>query len=374
VYADGWVDDARLVVLCAKDARDKGAQVFTRTRCTHLERTVGSTPGWQALLAHHDAQTGRLTHHVRVHARLVINAAGPWADKVQSMLNPEHKDAVKLKLVKGSHIVVPRLFTHDHAYILQQPDGRIVFAIPYEQRFTLIGTTDEVHVADPASCAISESEIAYLCGAVSRYFRQPVTPDNVVWHYSGVRPLLDDKRGKASAITRDYRVDHVGGPSPWITMWGGKITTFRKLAEQTAHLAGDLLDDTRPGWTREAFLPGGDLLGLIDRRTNPVADMTEFQQRLRHKHPWMDLQLMRRWSRQYGSDVLRLLDGVDGRADLGVEVAPNLYETELFYLRHQEWACTGEDVLWRRTKLGLHFTPEQRQAVTDWMAASPVRA
>lgn len=374
VYADGWVDDARLVVLCAKDARDKGAQVFTRTRCTHLERTAGSTRGWKALLAHHDAQTGRLTHHVRVHARLVINAAGPWADKVQGMLNPEHQDAVKLKLVKGSHIVVPRLFAHDHAYILQQPDGRIVFAIPYEQRFTLIGTTDEVHVADPASCAISESEVAYLCGAVSRYFRQTVTPDSVVWHYSGVRPLLDDKRGKASAITRDYRVDHVGGPSPWITMWGGKITSFRKLAEQTAHLAGDLLDDTRPGWTREAFLPGGDLLGLIDRRTNPVADMAEFQQRLRHKHPWMDLQLMRRWSHQYGSDVLRLLDGVDSRADLGVEVAPNLYETELFYLRHQEWACTGEDVLWRRTKLGLHFTPEQRQAVTDWMAASPVRA
>ncbi len=374
VYADGWVDDARLVVLCAKDAQDKGARILTRTRCTQLRPDA---QGWQALLAHHDPHTQRLTHQVRVRAKLVVNAAGPWADKLQDMLAPHGSepakkgDAVKLRLVKGSHIVVPRLFAHDHAYILQEPDGRIVFAIPYEQHFTLVGTTDENFEGDPAQSHISTDEIQYLCDAIGRYFKQTISPADVRWHFSGVRPLLDDARGSASAVTRDYRIDHQAGASPWITLWGGKITTFRKLAEQTGHLASDLLQDRKTGWTRNAALPGGDLLALIDQQIDPVSDMAEFQLRLRKRYPWMDLALTRRWSRQYGSDVLRLLEGVTSRADLGAEVAPNLYETELFYLRHHEWACTGDDVLWRRTKLGLHYTDEQRQAVTDWMAAAP---
>ncbi len=375
VYADGWVDDARLVVLCAKDAQDKGARIMTRTHCTHLRPDA---QGWQALLAHHDPHTQRLTHQVRIRAKLVVNAAGPWADKLQDMLTPhgtasaKKSDAVKLRLVKGSHIVVPRLFAHDHAYILQEPDGRIVFAIPYEQHFTLVGTTDENFEGDPAQSHISTDEIQYLCDAIGRYFKQSISPTDVRWHFSGVRPLLDDARGSASAVTRDYRIDHQAGASPWITLWGGKITTFRKLAEQTGHLASDLLQDRKTGWTRNAALPGGDLLALIDQQIDPVSDMAEFQLRLRQRYPWMDLALTRRWSRQYGSDVLRLLEGVTCRADLGAEVAPNLYETELFYLRHHEWACTGADVLWRRTKLGLHYTAEQRQAVTDWMAAAPV--
>lgn len=371
VYADGWVDDARLVVLCARDARDRGASVLTRSRLTHLERTP---QGWQALVAHRHAHTDQLTHMVRVKARMVVNAAGPWADKVQHLIDPHSANDPKaptLRLVKGSHIVVPRLFQHDHAYILQQPDGRIVFAIPYEQRFTLVGTTDEIHDGDPGRCTTSAQEVDYLCKAVSRYFRQPVAPDSVVWQFAGVRPLLDDKRGSASAITRDYRIDHGGGTSPWVTLWGGKITTFRKLAEQAAHLTGDLLDDRRPGWTNRAMLPGGDLLRLIDSSTDPVTDMAEFQLRLRQRHPWMDTTMVRRWSRQYGSDVLNLLDGIHSRAELGQEVAPGLFEAELYYLRQREWACTGDDVLWRRTKLGLHYTAEQRQAVMDWMAALP---
>lgn len=377
-YADGWVDDARLVVLCAMDARDKGARILTHTRCTQLDRV---SDGWHALLAHHDAHTGRLTHNARIKARLVINAAGPWADHIHRSLAPtapksrqDHDHDLALRLVKGSHIVVPKLFANEHAYIMQQPDGRIVFAIPYEQQFTLVGTTDEIYTGNPADTRISEEEIKYLCAAVSRYFKRPISPDDVVWHFSGVRPLLDDKNSKASAITRDYRIDHAEGASPWITLWGGKITTFRVLAQQTADLASDLLGDPRSGWTREAPLPGGDLLALIDRRVDPVTDMADFQRMLRQRYPWMDLGLTRRWSRQYGSEVLRLLDGVNNRADLGQEVAPDLYEAELFYLRHQEWACTGEDVLWRRTKLGLHYTVEQRQAVMDWMAADHRKA
>ncbi|HET6789238.1 MAG TPA: glycerol-3-phosphate dehydrogenase, partial [Aquabacterium sp.] len=360
-----------LVLLCAQDARARGASVLTRTRCEQLRRHA---QGWQALLAHHDPHSGRLTHHVSVQARLVVNAAGPWADQVQQMLTHQRGAGAaptppqRLRLVKGSHIVVPRLFAHDQAYIFQGKDGRIVFAIPYEQRFTLVGTTDVDYQGDPARVSIDEAEIRYLCEAVGRYFRQGVTPSDVVWHYAGVRPLMDDAHGKASAVTRDYRLEKAGGSSPWLTVWGGKITTFRKLADQAGRAVGELLDDPRPGWTRDAVMPGGRLLDLIDAEVDPVSDLAEFQLRLRRRHPWMNLALARRWSQQYGSDVLRLLEGVQGREDLGAEIAPDVYEAELSYLRHQEWACTGDDVLWRRTKLGLHLSPEQCEAVQRWMA------
>jgi len=365
VYSDGWVDDARLVVLCAQDARDRGASILTRTHADQLRATA---EGWEALLGHRDPHTGRLTHHVRAQARLVVNAAGPWADAVQRQLTPSPARAVpRLRRVKGSHIVVPRLFDHDHAYIFQGLDRRIVFAIPYEQRFTLVGTTDVEFDGDPARVAIDDTEVRYLCDAVSRYFRRPVAPADVLWHYAGVRPLLDDAHGSAAAVTRDYRLDSEGGASPWLTVWGGKITTFRKLAEQVGHRVGELFGDLRPGWTREAVLPGGRLLELIDGEVDPVTDMAEFQRQLRRRHPWMDLTMLRRWSRQYGSDTLRLLNGVQGRSDLGAEVAPGVYEVELFHLRHHEWACTGDDVLWRRTKLGLHLSAEAQEAVQQWM-------
>ena len=382
-YSDGWVDDARLVVLCAQDARDKGARILTRTRCEQLRR---NEHGWQALLAHHDPHTDRLTHQVSVQARLVINAAGPWAEQVQGWLESPAQNAAgaqapskphgakaahRLRLVKGSHIVVPRLFTHDHAYIFQGRDRRIVFAIPYEQRFTLIGTTDVEYTGDPGEVGIDEAEAAYLCEAASRYFVRPVQREDVVWTYAGVRPLMDDAKGNASAVTRDYRFERRGGQAPWISVWGGKITTFRKLAEQCGALVGELLNDHRKPWTRGAVLPGGRLLDLIEEEVDPVTDMAEFQQRLRQRHPWMDLALLRRWSRQYGSQALRLVEGVTSRADLGAEVAPDLYEAELFHLRRQEWACTGDDVLWRRTKLGLHLDEAQREAVRQWMAAQP---
>jgi glycerol-3-phosphate dehydrogenase len=213
---------------------------------------------------------------------------------------------------------------------------------------------------------IDTDEIFYLCQELSRYLRRPVEPGDVVWSYAGVRPLLDDASGKASAVTRDYRLQSQTKPAPWLTVWGGKLTTFRLLAQEAADEVGKMLGDERHHWTGDAVLPGGTLSDLIEETLNPVEDMAEFQSRLRKRHPWMDLGLMRRWTRAYGSRVLGLLEGVASRSDLGAEVAPDLYEAELFYLKRHEWAMTAEDVLWRRSKLGLHYTAEQRRAVEAW--------
>lgn len=377
IYTDGWVDDARLVLLCALDAAEQGAQILPRTRCEKVQPYGG---GWRATLVRHDAFTGQPTRTVVVQAHAVVNAAGPWAEQVlrhqMSVAAPQPRApksgaaSPHLRLVRGSHIVVPRLFEHDHAYILQGEDRRIVFAIPYERHFTLIGTTDIDHRGAPGEVRASEQEIRYLCSAVGRYLRRPVTPESVVWHFAGVRPLLDDAQGAASKVTRDYRLEVHRDPAPWLTVWGGKLTTFRVLAEEAANRVGALLGDTRSPWTAEALLPGGLLQAGGDTAmipASPVAQMRAFQARLRQRHPWMDLGLVRRWSHAYGSRIELMLDDVQSREDLGQEVAPDLYEAELFYLRRHEWAQTAEDVLWRRTKLGLHYTPAQRQAVATWL-------
>lgn len=379
VYSDGWVDDARLVTLCALDAAEQGAHVLTRTRCERVQVHAG---GWRVGLVRRDAFTGETVHHLTVQARAIVNAAGPWAEQMLHEVMGVARTATRrtqeaspppaqphLRLVKGSHIVVPRLFTHDHAYIFQGRDRRIIFAIPYERDFTLIGTTDVEHRGPPGEVEVSPEEVLYLCQEVSRYLRREVHPGDVVWQFAGVRPLLDDASGKAAAVTRDYRLQVQRKPAPWLTVWGGKLTTFRVLAQEAADELGRLLDDPRHPWTSDAFLPGGNLGDLIDEPCDPVTDMADYQQRLRRRHPWMDLGLMRRWTRAYGSRVARLLDGVAGRADLGREVAPDLYEVELFYLKRHEWAQTADDVLWRRSKLGLHYTAAQRQAVADWFTA-----
>ncbi|MFO1329120.1 MAG: glycerol-3-phosphate dehydrogenase [Rubrivivax sp.] len=352
VYSDGWVDDARLVVLNAVDAAAHGATVLTRTACTQARR---GADGWTALLQPEGAAP------VELRARALVNAAGPWAAQFLA----EHAAlprARALRLVKGSHIVVRRLFEHDHAYIFQNPDRRIIFAIPYEGEFTLVGTTDVEHHGDIGDARIDTDEVRYLCEQASRYFARPVTPDQVVWSYSGVRPLLDDESGDASAVTRDYQLElDAGAGAPLLNVWGGKITTFRKLAEEAADLLMAPLGRRVQHWTEAAFLPGGDLSAWIGPPRRPDHDIAAFDAELARRHPALPAAMRRRWVRSYGARVALLLDG-----DLGEAVAPGLHEAELEHLRQHEWARSADDVLWRRSKLGLHLDAAARERVARW--------
>ena len=382
VYSDGWVDDARLVVLNAMDAADRGATVLTRCACVDARRGAEQ---WQVRLQCGDGEIREVT------ARALVNAAGPWAAQflTQHAHAPERK---ALRLVKGSHVVVRKLFEHDHAYIFQNPDKRIIFAIPYEGEFTLIGTTDVEHHGEIGAARIDTGEIDYLCEQASRYFERPVRPADVVWSYSGVRPLLDDESGDPSAVTRDYELELDTGKSgalaaPLLSVWGGKITTFRKLAEEAADLlcapltaAATTASATthprtqsiaqpqippRSAWTRDASLPGGDLSDWIGKAQRPDTDFLRFVQALALRHPLLPAPLCHRLARSYGSRVGTLL----GDCALGAEVAPGLFEAELNYLHAYEWARTADDVLWRRTKLGLHLDALERAAVARWCAA-----
>ncbi|MBD9667934.1 homodimeric glycerol 3-phosphate dehydrogenase (quinone) [Variovorax beijingensis] len=368
VYSDGWVDDARLVVLNAIDARARGAEVLTRTRCVHAQRDAD---GWTATL---EAADGGIRV---VRARAVVNAAGPWAESflrgVAQSAKGEPLATRHLRLVKGSHIVVPRLFEHDHAYIFQNPDKRIIFAIPYQDEFTLIGTTDiELNGDDPGAARIAEEEIAYLCMQASRYFEKPVKPADVVWTYSGVRPLLDDASGDPSAVTRDYMLESNTTAAPLLSVWGGKITTFRKLAEDAADEVGKMLGQSsaqRPPWTDGAFLAGGDLSAWIGAATRPDDDFERFVAAVQARHAWLDARLARRLARAYGARVAELLGDAQSMADMGAAVAPGLHERELRFLQENEWAVSADDVLWRRSKLGLRYTAEERRQVAAWLQA-----
>ncbi|MGJ7525225.1 glycerol-3-phosphate dehydrogenase [Variovorax sp. GB1P17] len=368
IYSDGWVDDARLVVLNALDAQARGAEILTRTRCVHAQR---GSDGWVATL---EAANGA---HRTVRARAVVNAAGPWAESflrgVAQSAKGEALATKSLRLVKGSHIVVPRLFEHDHAYIFQNPDKRIIFAIPYQEEFTLIGTTDiELNGDDPGAARIAQEEIDYLCTQASRYFEKPIVPADVVWTYSGVRPLLDDASGDPSAVTRDYMLESNTTAAPLLSVWGGKITTFRKLAEDAADEVGKMLGQSsaqRPAWTDGAFLAGGNLSAWIGAATRPDDDFERFVAAVREKYTWLSARLARRLARGYGARVAELIGDAQSMADMGAEVAPGLHERELRFLQDHEWAVSAEDVLWRRSKLGLHYTPEQREQVAIWLQA-----
>jgi glycerol-3-phosphate dehydrogenase len=354
-YSDGWVDDARLVVLNAVDAMERGAEVLTRWRCVNAQRSASA---WTVQLESAEGRQRTVT------ARSLINAAGPWA--AQFLREHAHVDDSKsLRLVKGSHIVVRKLFDHDTAYVLQNPDRRIIFVIPYEGEFTLIGTTDVEHRGPVGQARIDDSEIAYLCEQASRYMKQSITPADVVWSYAGVRPLLEDEAMDAAAVTRDYQLDLDTRAAPLLTVWGGKMTTFRKLAEEAADMLTGPLKVSKPAWTRGAFLPGGDLSGWIGAPQRPDTDIARFEQTLALRHPELGAPLCRRLSRAYGSRVEMLLP--DG---LGAEVAPGLFEAELKYLHRHEWARTADDVLWRRSKLGLHMSETERAAVARWCASN----
>ncbi|AIP62524.1 glycerol-3-phosphate dehydrogenase [Burkholderia thailandensis] len=347
VYSDGWVDDARLVVLNALDAQERGARILTRTKLVSAERRDGQ---WHARLQRADGST------LDVCARAVANAAGPWVgDVLHGALGRGAQHSVRL--VKGSHIVTRRLFDHDHAYIFQNPDKRIIFAIPYERDFTLIGTTDVEYRDDPSRVAIDRDETRYLCESINRYFKRKISPADVCWTYSGVRPLLEDENAdNPSAVTRDYRLELDGGDgAPLLSVFGGKITTFRKLAEEATDMLGGALGASRGAWTAGVPLPGGD---IADARFAPFAEA------FAKRHPWLPAALARRYARAYGTRAERVIGGAKSLAELGAELSPGLYEAELRYLRDAEWASCADDVLWRRSKLGLHVAPGTLDAVT----------
>jgi glycerol-3-phosphate dehydrogenase len=348
-FSDCLVDDSRLVVLNALDAAERGAVIQTRTRCARAERRED----WELVL------TNRGRREVKT-ARALVNAAGPWVDSVLGRLGAKARGQVRL--VKGSHIVVPRLYEGEHAYLLQNDDRRVVFAIPYEGRFTLIGTTDVDHPRDAAAPHIDPEEVAYLCAAVGRYFTKPVAPADVVWSYSGVRPLYDDRTADPSLVTRDYvlELDGANGAAPLLSAFGGKITTYRRLAEHALETLGPLLGGARPAWTAAAPLPGGDI---------PNGDMAVLIEAAQRKWSWLPIPMARRYAHAYGTRMERLLGNGGSIPDLGQPLGDSIYEAELEYLVTGEWAQTAEDVLWRRSKLGLHVSPATAHAVDAWMRA-----
>ncbi|KWA31775.1 glycerol-3-phosphate dehydrogenase [Burkholderia multivorans] len=357
VYSDGWVDDARLVVLNALDAKERGAEILTRTKLVSAERRSDE---WEARLQQPDGA-------IRVvRARAIANAAGPWVgDVLHGALGRGAHHSVRL--VKGSHIVTRRLFDHDHAYIFQNPDKRIIFAIPYERDFTLIGTTDVEYTSDPARVAIDRDETQYLCDSINRYFKRKISPADVHWTYSGVRPLLEDENAaNASAVTRDYRLEMDDGEgAPLLSVFGGKITTFRKLAEEAGDMLCRALDRDAPAWTAGAPLPGGDIAN---------AKFDAFADAFAKRHRWLPAPLARRYARAYGTRAARIVGNAQSLADLGAEIVPGLFEAELRYLRDTEWATCAQDVLWRRSKLGLHVAPGTLDAASTaldaWFAAA----
>jgi glycerol-3-phosphate dehydrogenase len=365
IYSDGWVDDARLVVLNAMDACMHGAAIKTRTACTALRREAD---GWYATLRGADGKD------TVVRARSVANAAGPWTASLLGQALPQRRSR-HLRLIKGSHIVVKRIFEHDHAYIFQNRDGRIVFAIPYEQDYTLIGTTDLDYKGDPNQVAIDAEEVSYLCELVSQYFKEPVRPQDVVWTYAGVRPLVEDEAQDAKAVTRDYRLelDDGDGQAPLLSVFGGKITTYRKLAEEAVDMLCKHLGNRKPGWTAKACLPGGDLYGDTPQNC-AVLRYDEWRDKLLQQYHWLPRALVARYARAYGTRTHTLLAGRVKPEDMGAELEPGLYAAEVDYLRRYEWATTADDILWRRSKLGLHVPPGAGARLTEWLAAHPLQA
>ncbi|MET1080860.1 MAG: glycerol-3-phosphate dehydrogenase [Pseudomonas sp.] len=353
-YSDCWVDDARLVVLNAMAAREQGAQVQTRTRCLSAQRADGL---WHLQLERADGS------QFSIRARGLVNAAGPWVARFI-------KDDLKLKspygirLIQGSHIVVPRLYEGEQAYILQNEDRRIVFAMPYLGQFTLIGTTDREYQGDPALVSISEEETDYLLGVVNAHFKRQVARGDILHTYAGVRPLCDDESDDPSAVTRDYTLSLSGGSgeAPLLSVFGGKLTTYRKLAESAMAQLQSFYPGLRPSWTATAALPGGEQMG------SPAA----LSQALLTRFEWLSASLAQRWASTYGQRTWQLLEQVQSVQDLGEHLGGELYAREVEYLRRVEWACEAADILWRRTKLGLFMTPAQQARLSQYLLEHPL--
>lgn len=353
-YSDCWVNDARFVVLNARDAADRGATIRTRAKVTQARREAGL---W--VLTVKDGISGEVA---TVKARLLVNAAGPWVDKVLAETIGE-AGAHNVRLVQGSHIVVAKKFDDPRAYFFQNRDGRLVFAIPYEGDFTLIGTTDRDYDGDPADVRITDEEIDYLCAAASEYFVEPVRRDDIVWSYSGVRPLYDDGATKAQAATRDYvlQTQAPENAAPLIDVVGGKITTYRRLAEHMMEKIEGFLGSRGQKWTADAPLPGGEF--AHDGFDAEVAA-------LQADYPFLAPEHSARLIRLYGRRARTILGQAKSEAELGRNFGVDLYEAEIRYLMANEWALSAEDVLWRRTKRGLRLTEKQAVALEDYMRHS----
>lgn len=350
-YSDCWVDDARLVVLSARDAANKGAVIRTRTEVTRATRQAN---GWTLDIT--DTRSGDCS---TVHARTLVNASGPW---IGSIL----KDRVSIpsqssvRLVKGSHIVVPRMFDHDRAYIFQNPDQRIVFAIPYETDFTLIGTTDIDYHGRPEDAVIDDEEISYLCESVNEYFLKSIQPQDVVWSYSGIRPLYDNGKAAAQEATRDYVLECDGTPDTAgiINVFGGKITTHRHLSEDVLDKLAPWFPDMGAPWTRGATLPGGDF---------PTNWRSALEGELALQYLHMPAALIKRLTATYGTVTRIILGDSKTERDLGQHFGAGLYQREVEHLVQNEWAVSAEDILWRRTKLGLRMNDQGVLSLTNWL-------
>ena len=348
-YSDGWVDDARLVVHCALCAQQHGADIMPRTKVVNAKRI---DEFWHVEMQ--DQLTGERKYLL---AKTLVNAAGPWVSKLfgEALHTPAPKE---IRMVKGSHMVVPKIYNHDEAYILQNEDNRIVFVIPYEDDFSLIGTTDVDYTGDPKKAAISDKEVAYLLGVVNAHFKKQLTPADMVWSYSGVRPLMDDEGGSAQKASRDYtfEVDAPVGSAPLLSVFGGKITTYRKLAEAAINAICKFFPQAKAPWTKTARMPGGDF-----------SDHVSLHRELEARYPWLPEEVCKRYVRTYGTLTHKILEGISSSEGMGTHFGGTLYACEVDYLIKSEWAVEVEDILWRRTKQGLRLSTDQQQELQNYI-------
>lgn len=350
-YSDCWVDDARLVVLNAMSARENGAHIHTQTRCVGAQRSKGL---WELNFERADGSL------FSIRAKALVNAAGPWVAKfIKEDLKLDSPYGIRL--IQGSHLIVPKLYDAPNAFILQNEDQRIVFTIPYLDQFTIIGTTDREYTGDPAKVSITEAETDYLLNVVNSHFKQQLSRDDILRTYSGVRPLCNDESDNPSAVTRDYTLSLSGasGEAPLLSVFGGKLTTYRKLAESAMAQLTPFFTQIKPSWTAAATLPGGEDM------TTPQA----LSAALISKHNWLDAAIAKRWAITYGSRSWQLLDGVQSLSEMGEHIGSGLYSREVDYLCRQEWALDAQDILWRRTKLGLFTTAAEQERLAHYMAS-----
>lgn len=351
-YSDCWVEDSRLVSLSAMDAYERGAVIMPCTACVHLTPS-DNKKYWQV-----DLQNMLNGDQFQIISKMVVNAAGPWVRRILDVSDVASEGTPHVRLVKGSHIVLNKLYEEDQSFILQQPDGRIIFTIPYEGRFTLVGTTDVPYEEEADQAAINQEEIDYLRAAVNRSFKKEVLETDIVWSYSGVRPLLDDGKKSASKVTRDYKLymDESFGP-PILSVFGGKITTFRKLSEDVVDRLTTFYPDKKmPAWTAHVPLPGGDIEGAFDNFVD--AKQTQYI--------FLPKDIVYRYARAYGSRIDRMLENISSLPQMGTHYGDGLYETEIRYLIKYEFVHTVEDVLWRRSKMGLHISPDTLETLEKY--------